>query len=77
MMIYVGVIALLSIAGAAGYWLRRRWGWTLHLLAAIGLLLFPGMLFELKLDAYHLFAWISPPLSLICLALMWKPSRRW
>ncbi len=75
MVLFVGIVALLLITSAVGYWLGKRWGWYVQLASGIGQLVFPGGLFEFKLDAYHLPAWIGPILTLVMLAFMWNRKR--
>ncbi len=72
----VAIVGLLSVVGAIGYWLERTWGWFVHLASVLGQLLFPGSLFELKLDLYHMIGWVSPILSLAILILMGLRFRR-
>ncbi len=76
LLVLVAVVGLLSIVGASGYWLEKWWGWWAHLVSVLGQLLFPGALFEFKLDLYHMMAWISPVVSLVILIAM-AVSMRW
>ncbi len=64
MMLFVLVVGLVSLLAALGYGLRKRWGWYAHLVAAVGSLVFPGALFEFKVDLYHMLAWASTFLTL-------------
>lgn len=67
---FVALVGLLSIVGALGYWLERFWGWFVHLASVLGQLVFPGSLFEFKLDLYHMVGWTAPVVSLAILILM-------
>ncbi len=55
--LYVILMGLLSLLAMVGYARNARWGWYAHLVAAVGMLAFPGALFEFKLDLHHLIAW--------------------
>jgi hypothetical protein len=63
--IFVVAMGVLSIIAALGYARNARWGWYFHLAAAVGMLAFPGTLFEFKPDLHHLIAWVSALLTLI------------
>ncbi len=76
LVVLVAIVGLLSIAGGIGYWTGGNWGWYVHLLSVIGQLLFPGALFEFKLDLYHMIGWISPLISLLILVTMGIQMRR-
>jgi uncharacterized membrane protein (DUF2068 family) len=73
---FVGIVGLLSVVGAAGYWAERAWGWFVHLVSVLGQLVFPGSLFELKPDWYHMVGWAAPVISLAILILMGLRMRR-
>ncbi|MGE5139200.1 MAG: hypothetical protein ACM3JD_07060 [Rudaea sp.] len=73
---FVAIVGLLSVLAAVGYWLGKTWAWFAHLLSVLGQLLFPGSLFELKLDLYHMVGWAAPVISLLILILMGVMIRR-
>jgi hypothetical protein len=73
---FIAIVGLLSIIGAVGYWMEKLWGWYVHLASVLGQLLFPGSLFEFKLDVYHLIGWTSPVISLIIVIMMGIKIRR-
>ncbi len=73
----VGIVGLLSLLAAVGYWMGKTWGWFIHLVSVLGQLLFPGSLFEFRLDLYHMVGWAVPAISLVILILMaWAIKRR-
>ncbi len=74
--VFVAAVGLLSVASATGYWIERTWGWFVHLVSVLGQLVFPGSLFEFKLDLYHMVGWIAPLISLAILILMGLRMRR-
>ncbi len=75
-LLFLAMVGLLSIAGAIGYWLNKTWGWYIQLVSVLGQFLFPGMLFEFKIDMYHMVGWFSPVISLVILILMGIEIRR-
>jgi hypothetical protein len=70
LLVLVAAVGLLSIVGAIGYWMEKTWGWYVHLASVLGQLLFPGTLFEFKLDLHHMIGWTSPVISLVILIVM-------
>ncbi len=74
--LYVILMGLLSIVAGVGYARKARWGWYVHLVAAIGMLAFPGALFEFKLDVHHMIAWLSALLTLVMVILMGFSRRK-
>lgn len=76
LLVLVAVVSLLSIAGGIGYWNGKTWGWFVYLVSVLGQLLFPGGLFEFKLDFYHMVGWVGPLVSLVILIAMGVDIRR-
>lgn len=76
LLVFVALVALLSLLGAMGYWLGKKWGWFVQLASTVGQLLLPGALFEFKLDLYHLVGWIIPVVSLAIVIAMGLAFRR-
>ncbi|MGE5263097.1 MAG: hypothetical protein ACM3S0_06920 [Acidobacteriota bacterium] len=72
----VGIVGFLSIVAAIGYWMGTAWAWYVHLASVLGQFLFPGALFEFKLDLYHMIGWTSPVISLAILITMGIRIRR-
>ncbi len=75
-LVFMAVVGLLSVAAAVGYGMGKTWGWFVHLASVIGQWLFPGSLFEFKLDLYHMVGWMNPLISLVILVLMGWHIRR-
>ncbi len=66
----VAFAGLFSVAAAIGYGLGRTWGWYAHAVSMLAQVLFPGSLFELQFDHYHLIGWIGPLVSLLIVVLL-------
>ncbi len=76
LLVIVAAVSLLSILGGIGYWMGKTWGWFIHLPSVLGQLIFPGGLFEFRLDFYHMVGWVGPLVSLLILIVMGIQIRR-